>query len=183
MMNNNCHEYKLSMEFLLLCCNKPFHFCSQDTYITFLLINIQNKRHVNMNRAFQVIGLLQSSLVLFILTPSALTEWLTQITVDCIILIKVSNVMMNDNCHEYESKSMEFLLLCCNKPFHFCSQDTYIKFLLINIQNKRHVNMNRTFQVIGLLQSSLLSFIVTPSALTEWLTQISVDCIILIKVK
>ena len=35
------------MEFLLLRCNKPFHFCSKDTHITFLLINFYNKRHVN----------------------------------------------------------------------------------------------------------------------------------------
>ena len=37
MMNNNCHEYDFSMEFLLLSCNKEFNFCSQDTHITFLL--------------------------------------------------------------------------------------------------------------------------------------------------
>ena len=28
-----------NMESLLLRCNKPFHFCSKDTHITFLLIN------------------------------------------------------------------------------------------------------------------------------------------------
>ena len=36
-----------------------------------------------MNRTFQVIGLLRSCLVLLILTPFALSEWLTQIFVDC----------------------------------------------------------------------------------------------------
>ena len=48
MMNNNCQEYDFNMESLLLRCNKPFHFCSKDTHITFLLINFQNKRHVKV---------------------------------------------------------------------------------------------------------------------------------------
>ena len=39
MMNNNCQEYDFSMEYLLLRYNKPFHFCSKDTHIKFLLIN------------------------------------------------------------------------------------------------------------------------------------------------
>ena len=36
--------------------------------------------------------------------------------------------------------------------------------------------MSRTFQVIGLLQSCLVSLILTPFVLTKWLTQILVDC-------
>ena len=36
--------------------------------------------------------------------------------------------------------------------------------------------MNRTFQVIGLLRSCLVSLILTPFILTKWLTQIFVDC-------
>ena len=36
--------------------------------------------------------------------------------------------------------------------------------------------MNRTFTVMGLLWSSLVSLILTPFALTKWLTQIFVDC-------
>ena len=72
-MNNNCHEYDSSMEFLLLFCSKPFHFCSKDTHITFLLIKFQNKRHVNMSRTFRVIRLLRSCLVSLILTPFALS--------------------------------------------------------------------------------------------------------------
>ena len=36
--------------------------------------------------------------------------------------------------------------------------------------------MNRTFQVIGLLPSCLVKLILTPFALSEWLTQIFVDC-------
>ena len=36
-----------------------------------------------MNCTFQVIGLLRSCLVLFILTPFVSTKWLTQIFVDC----------------------------------------------------------------------------------------------------
>ena len=36
--------------------------------------------------------------------------------------------------------------------------------------------MNQTFQVIGLFWSCLVSLILTPVALTKWLTQISVDC-------
>ena len=36
--------------------------------------------------------------------------------------------------------------------------------------------MNRTFQVIGLLRLCLVSLILTPFALTEWLTHIFVDC-------
>ena len=63
MMNNDCHEYDSGMWFLLLCFNKTCHFCSKDTHITFLLINFLNKRHVNMNRIFQVIRLLRSCLV------------------------------------------------------------------------------------------------------------------------
>ena len=49
----------------------------------FLPINFSNKRHVNMNGIFQVIGLLRSCLVLLILTPFALSKWLTQIFVYC----------------------------------------------------------------------------------------------------
>ena len=30
MMNNNSQEYDFSMEYLLLRCNEPFHFCSED---------------------------------------------------------------------------------------------------------------------------------------------------------
>ena len=37
----------------------------------------------------------------------------------------MSNVMINNNCQEYEC-SMESLLLRCNKAFHFCSKDTPI---------------------------------------------------------
>ena len=36
--------------------------------------------------------------------------------------------------------------------------------------------MNQTFQVIGLLQSCLVSLILLPFALTKRLTQIYVDC-------
>ena len=36
--------------------------------------------------------------------------------------------------------------------------------------------MNRTFQVIRLLRSCLVSLILTPFALTKWLTQIFVNC-------
>ena len=43
----------------------------------------------------------------------------------------MSNVMMNNNCQEYDF-SMESLLLRCNKPFHFCPKDTQITFLHIN---------------------------------------------------
>ena len=35
--------------------------------------------------------------------------------------------------------------------------------------------MDRTFQVIGLLRSCLVSLILTPFALTKWLIQIFVD--------
>ena len=48
-MNNNCQECSCSMESLLLHCNKPFHYCSKDTYIMLLLIIFKNKGHVNMN--------------------------------------------------------------------------------------------------------------------------------------
>ena len=41
MMNNNCQEYDFSMEVLLLCCNKPFHFCSKNVHVTSLLINFE----------------------------------------------------------------------------------------------------------------------------------------------
>ena len=34
------------MESLLLRCNNPFHFCSKDTHITFLLINFYSKMSV-----------------------------------------------------------------------------------------------------------------------------------------
>ena len=47
----------------------------------------------------------------------------------------MSNVMINNNCHEYDF-SMESLLLRCNKPFHFCSKDTHIE------KNKNNVNMD-----------------------------------------
>ena len=46
MMDNNCQEFDFSIESLLLLCNKPFNFCSKDTHITFLPINVKN---VNMN--------------------------------------------------------------------------------------------------------------------------------------
>ena len=36
--------------------------------------------------------------------------------------------------------------------------------------------MNRTFQVIELFRSCLVSPILTPCVLTKWLTQIFVDC-------
>ena len=36
--------------------------------------------------------------------------------------------------------------------------------------------MNQTFQVIGLLWSCLVQVILTPFALSQWLTQIFVDC-------
>ena len=36
-----------------------------------------------MNRTFQVPGFLRSGLILLILTPFALSKWLTQIFVDC----------------------------------------------------------------------------------------------------
>ena len=36
--------------------------------------------------------------------------------------------------------------------------------------------MNGTFQVIGLIRSCLVSLILTPCALTKWLTQFFVDC-------
>ena len=78
MMNNNCHGHDSSKEFLLLRCNKPFHCCSKNTHITFLLINFLNNRHVKMNRTFHVIGLLLSCLVSLILTPFALPKWFTQ---------------------------------------------------------------------------------------------------------
>ena len=39
MMNSSCHEYDFSTEFSLLRCNKPFHFCSKDT---FLLVHVPN---------------------------------------------------------------------------------------------------------------------------------------------
>ena len=44
----------------------------------------------------------------------------------------MSNVMMNDNCQEYDF-SMESLLLRYNKPFHFCSTDTHIPSLFIKL--------------------------------------------------
>ena len=68
-MNNNWQEYDFSTEFLLLCCNKPFHFCSKGTHITFL--QLLSKRHVNMNRTFQVMGLLRPCLVSSVLTHFA----------------------------------------------------------------------------------------------------------------
>ena len=70
--------------------------------------------------------------------------------------------MMNNNCHEYDF--LEFLLPRCNKQFNFCSKDTHITFLLINFYSKRHVDKNRTFQVIELLRSCLVSLILTPFA-------------------
>ena len=42
--------------------------------------------------------------------------------------------------------------------------------------NERHVNMNRTFRVIGLLRSCLVYLILTPFSLSKWLTKIFVDC-------
>ena len=33
MINSNCQEYDFNMEYLLLSCNKPFHFSSKDTHI------------------------------------------------------------------------------------------------------------------------------------------------------
>ena len=50
MMGNNFQEYDYGMEYLLLIYNKPFHFCSKNTYMTFLLISFQNKGHVDMNQ-------------------------------------------------------------------------------------------------------------------------------------
>ena len=70
-MNNNCQEYDFSVESLLLCCNKPFHFCSKDTHITFPPINFQNKGYVNTNCTYEVTGLHQSCLVSLILTRFA----------------------------------------------------------------------------------------------------------------
>ena len=72
MTNGNFQEYNFGMESLLLHCNKPFYFSSKDTHMKFLPINVQNKRHVNMNQSFQVVGLLRSCLVSPILTPFAL---------------------------------------------------------------------------------------------------------------
>ena len=36
-MNINCQEYDFGIESLLSRCNKPFHFCSKDTHMRFLL--------------------------------------------------------------------------------------------------------------------------------------------------
>ena len=46
----------------------------------------------------------------------------------------MNNITMNNNCQEYDYR-MESLLLSCNKPVHFCSKNTHIKFLLSNFQN------------------------------------------------
>ena len=50
-MNNDCQEYDFSMKFLLLSCNKLFHFCSKDMHIMFLLILVDcnrfNKGEIN----------------------------------------------------------------------------------------------------------------------------------------
>ena len=81
-MNNNYQEYDFSMESLLLRCNKPFHFFSKDTHITFLLINFYDKRRINMNWTVQIIRLIRSCLVSLILTPFTLTKWLTQFFAD-----------------------------------------------------------------------------------------------------
>ena len=82
MMNNDCQEYDFGIESLFLRCNKTFHFCSKDTHIMFLPSNLLNKRHVDLNLTFQVIGLFQSCLVSLILTPFAITKWSTQIFFD-----------------------------------------------------------------------------------------------------
>ena len=69
-----------NMESLLLRCNKPFHFFSKNTHITFLLINFYDKRRINTNRTFQVI-IIRSCLVLLILTPFALNGWLNSLLI------------------------------------------------------------------------------------------------------
>ena len=33
-MNNNCHEYDFGTQFLLQRCNKPFYFCSKETFLS-----------------------------------------------------------------------------------------------------------------------------------------------------
>ena len=58
---------------LVLRCNKPFRFCSKETKLTFLPINFQNNRHVNMNGTFHVMGLLRSCRVTLILMSFALS--------------------------------------------------------------------------------------------------------------
>ena len=45
----------------------------------------------------------------------------------------MKNIMVNDNFQEYDY-SMESLLLSCNEPFHFCSKNTHVKFLLSNFK-------------------------------------------------
>ena len=54
MMDNNFQEYDYGMEYFLLIYNKPFHFCSKNTYMTFLLISFQNKGHINMNQTIKL---------------------------------------------------------------------------------------------------------------------------------
>ena len=68
-MNNNCQEYNFSMQSLLLRCSKPFHFCSKDTHITFLLINFSVMSGFTYYYAF-------------------CSKWLTQIFVVCNIFNK-----------------------------------------------------------------------------------------------
>ena len=72
---------------------------------------------------------------------------------------------MNDDLEVYDC-IMESLLLNFDKSFHFCSKDT-------------QVNMNRTFQIIGLL----LSCLVSDAFCFKWLTQTFVDCNLIIKTK
>ena len=81
--------------------------------------------------------------------------------------------MMHDNCQEYDC-STEPLLLHSDKQFQFCSNDTHIRFLLIYLNN-RQVNIHRTFQIIGLFLSYLVSVILMLFVVTNWLTQIVVD--------
>ena len=79
-MNNNCQECNFSMESLFPLCNKPFHFCSKDTNITFLPVNFQNKKHVNSNFSSNGVALVMSS---FTNSYAFCSKWLTQIFVDC----------------------------------------------------------------------------------------------------
>ena len=73
--------------------------------------------------------------------------------------------MMNNNCQEYDF-SMESLILRCNKPFALLFKEYTHNVPFNQLLNKRHVDMNYTFQAIGLLQSCLVSLILTPFALS-----------------
>ena len=81
MINNNFHECDLSTEFLLLRCNKPFHFCSKDTHKTFLLMNFKNKRHINMNQTLR--NKVASVMFGFTYSYGFCSKWLTPVFVDC----------------------------------------------------------------------------------------------------